>query len=182
MLEVLFVWNAFLLLSLSTRYSSKPSSILRTCPRPWYRSSYLHVWTRWVSGLLFQIQAWSQIIIILNSPPKAALWPSYLSSSEPGLTNLGHHQTPSEHKATGQCPWPLDTAKGIPLGWASLRLPTFQQIKSTKKSKVFWQVWSCSSVCSTKESSKAREGIWPVMKCLKEIIGFPSSQPSPQAA
>lgn len=40
---------------------------------------------------------------IITSPPKVAIWPSYLRSSEPGLTNWGHHQIPSEPKATGQC-------------------------------------------------------------------------------
>lgn len=55
------------------------------------------------------------------------------TSSAPGLTDLGHHQAPSEPKATGLRTWPLDTAKGV-LSWASLRLPTFQQIKSRPRS------------------------------------------------
>lgn len=122
----------------------------------------------------FQIQACSQIII-LNSPPKATLWPSYLRSSEPGLTNLGHHQTPIKQLASAldHCTQPKAFLFGEPV----CACQHSNKLIAPRSPRYFDKSGAALLFLQPRKVQR-QEGIWPVMKCLKGIIGFPSSQPS----
>lgn len=87
-----FVWNAFLLLSLSTRESLTSSYPLG----PSYESHSLHRWAGCPSGHLSQVQAcgWCVQLWLHHSPPQWSFRASPLASprsSEPGLAGTGHH-------------------------------------------------------------------------------------------
>lgn len=77
---------------------------------------------------------------VIDSLPRAALWPSYLRISQSGLTNLGRHQTSVSLKQLASALDNWTQPKAFLFGDPVCACQHSNKLKADQEAQVFWQV------------------------------------------